>query len=62
MTEEQYAGWCDEYKSCRDCCHFDRSMDDLFQHMGICEFSTVGDEHDEDMECYFPDNYKRCHW
>ena len=59
--EDDY--WEDEEpKICADCCHFWRSMDDLFQDQGVCRFSKRRKEHDQDMPCYNEDKYERCHW
>jgi len=54
--------WDEESKICENCCYFVRCMDDLYRHRGVCAFSTNVREHDEDMECYYPEKYERCFW
>ena len=52
----------DEPKICGDCCHFCRCMDDLYTDRGVCGLVPGVKEHDDEMECYAPDKYERCHW
>lgn len=53
---------CDEPKICGDCCHFCRCMDDLYQDRGVCGKVPGIKEHDDEMPCYAPELYERCHW